>query len=622
MSDLVPSGLNPMQIAVGNALVNIQNASQNEGADPIMVDIQKTVQLIKKNTDQLTRDQKTLINSLTNNFSSLMGKMATEYSTQAKDRTESKKSRQDYEKKQEAFQRKSYEAYTDALNKIFGVGNKQVEALMKNFEETNRERGMAQKRFEDLTTVIKDQMEGTSKYAQGAQRASVKGQAIANNRMAAGNFVTSLAERTSPMAAFLLQRFAGQSMEGRKAIQGRMAADQSNIQMSKYLAGDEGVENYKMYRDQLEASKKAQFQNRFDIANAIRTGVAPVTPEGSEPMTEVLAGEEEGEAPTTGGFGDFVRIFSATGGDGNDSSVGKLPTPFAVCTFAIFMAIKGGKSAGEEERAKEGKKSPIASLLQGAGSLLSKVGKGLLTVGKSIVASEAFGKVFGKSAKFLGNAGQMAIHGAKGAAGVAARAAIPLAVITESLITAKKLIDINKDQSMTKQKKTVARGGAIGSGLGGMGGGIGGAAAGAALGTLLFPGIGTLIGGALGGVLGGFLGNKAGEAAGKAVGGAIANRGPKPDVKPSFDTGGIVKGSGPGAPVDATVHDGEVVLPNSIAPLYKEIADNTLMSSKTLKTDVMAKLTSIEDLLRDISTKASSSVGFPGATGRGAIGGK
>jgi hypothetical protein len=46
------------------------------------------------------------------------------------------------------------------------------------------------------------------------------------------------------------------------------------------------------------------------------------------------------------------------------------------------------------------------------------------------------------------------------------------------------------------------------------------------------------------------------------------------------------------------------------------------MSSKTLKTDVLVKLTSIEDLLRDLGAKVGSSkAGFPSATSTGGLGG-
>jgi len=495
--------------------------------------------------------------------------------------------------------------------------------------------------------------------------------------MALGDFAVGLGEKIGgPMVSMLMQRFIGTSTEARKETKKFRTQNQQNIELSRQAGGeehgDELVANYEYYRDQLDKAKRKQLVVRETIAKAIRLGDGKVKPEGPEVATspspeEKKEGEEpiKGEAPTEKpeianpqnlpvpvieGKGLGIIAPTVAGGsekktfaggllleapapsvpaeakedaygnpDATASDAAKYPAKYVVGALAVVHTLNAllGKEGGEKKKMAEGG--------GGGGGIGGIISKGLGLVGKmgglltKVVGSKAFATIFGKGAKFLGNAGAMAAVGAKGAAKIAGRAAFPVALLTEALMTTKKIIDINKDQKLTSKEKTVKKAGAIGSGLGGLGGAVGGAALGAAIGSVV-PGLGTLIGGAVGGVIGGILGNKAGDAAGQAVGKAIVSKAPaKVAVPPKFHDGGVV--TGPKDEVDATLKRGEVVLPTSIAPIYKDIAANTASSAGFLKKELTQHLQTIEETLNDIKTKMSST-GFPGATSLGGIGSK
>jgi hypothetical protein len=109
----------------------------------------------------------------------------------------------------------------------------------------------------------------------------------------------------------------------------------------------------------------------------------------------------------------------------------------------------------------------------------------------------------------------------------AVSAALTAAVTIPGMVS--DLNEISKDETMTDQEKTAAKGGAIGETVGSIGGALAGAAAGAALGSII-PGVGTVIGGIVGGLIGQF-GGPAGRWLGEKIGAAAAGKIEEAEVK-------------------------------------------------------------------------------------------
>jgi phage tail tape-measure protein len=121
----------------------------------------------------------------------------------------------------------------------------------------------------------------------------------------------------------------------------------------------------------------------------------------------------------------------------------------------------------------------------------------------------------------------------KGAAKAGAGAAAVTALMTVPGMIGE-LSEISKNGEMTKEEKSIARGGAIGETVGSIGGAAAGALAGAAIGSVV-PVVGTAIGALVGGLIGQFggpVGRFIGEKVGAAVGKEVEDKVPEPTNLP------------------------------------------------------------------------------------------
>ncbi|MDR1231564.1 MAG: phage tail tape measure protein [Spirochaetaceae bacterium] len=119
-------------------------------------------------------------------------------------------------------------------------------------------------------------------------------------------------------------------------------------------------------------------------------------------------------------------------------------------------------------------------------------------------------------------------------AGIAAGGAAAVTAILTVPGMINELGEISKNEEMTKEEKSVARGGAIGETVGSIGGAAAGALAGAAIGSVV-PVVGTAVGALIGGLIGQFggpLGRFIGEKVGAAVGKEVKEK--IPSAPPSY----------------------------------------------------------------------------------------
>jgi phage tail tape-measure protein len=120
------------------------------------------------------------------------------------------------------------------------------------------------------------------------------------------------------------------------------------------------------------------------------------------------------------------------------------------------------------------------------------------------------------------------------AAGVAAGGAAAVTAVLAVPGMINELGEIAKNEEMTKEEKSTARGGAIGETAGSIGGAAAGALAGAAIGSVV-PVVGTAVGALVGGLIGQFggpLGRFIGEKVGAAVGKEVKEK--IPSAPPSY----------------------------------------------------------------------------------------
>jgi hypothetical protein len=173
--------------------------------------------------------------------------------------------------------------------------------------------------------------------------------------------------------------------------------------------------------------------------------------------------------------------------------------------------------------------SPLLGQPPGAGGLLNQYGTPPATPGQTPGGKQP-PQTPGQTPKGKWNLNKPDWKGAGIAAGGAA--AVTAALTIPGMIN--ELGEIAKNEEMTKEEKSTARGGAIGETVGSIGGAAAGALAGAAIGSVV-PVVGTAVGALVGGLIGQFggpLGRFIGEKVGAAVGKEVKEK--MPSAPPSY----------------------------------------------------------------------------------------